>query len=153
MESAQAGSQSPEQLETEQLRDLEQTVSIIMRMQKAFLPQIVVPGELSVTNGRKCMLVVDDLQFNSSAHYFQVTETGVELVEPYDTYDTAIIAPLDSILNVLKATLAGHEDPFGDEWTRGRARLVGDNRFHDGLAFKTVFQRLAGQIRKYRGGA
>ena len=139
------------EVERAQLAELAETLNSITRMQRLFLCDVERPGELDQTEGRRCLLVIEGLKYHpGSAFYFQVTPAGVEQVPPYDTYDTAIVAPLKSVLSVLKATVAGRQDPFGDELSRGNARLKGESRIHDGWVFKDVFIRLAARFRRYQ---
>lgn len=121
----------------------------IEKLQRLFLSQIS-DGDHLEAKGRKCILIMKGEHQPQYSKYFEVTESGVKLVDPYENYDTAIEAPVDSVLNVLKAVLDGREDAFSSEWARGRCRIIGARKLHDGYVFGQVFARLARVIQLYR---
>lgn len=128
--------------------EIDKCFATIEKLQSLFLSQIS-EGDHVEAQGRKCVLVVKG-EHQSSSKYFEVTESGVKIVDPYIHYDTTIEAPVDSVLNVLKAVLDGREDAFSSEWARGRCRIIGARKLHDGYVFGQVFARLARVIQVYR---
>jgi hypothetical protein len=78
-----------------------------------------------------------------------VTDRGVSIVEPYETGNAYITAPVASVLRVLKGVLAGDPTSFSSEWARGQATIRGPRHLHDGMVFAGVFSRLALSIQRF----
>ena len=135
--------------ERQWVREIDTCLATIVRLQSLFLNQLS-DGDHVEADGRKCVLVMKSEYQQVSSKYFEVTASGVKLVDPYDDYDSAIEAPVESVLNVLKAVLDGREDAFSSEWARGKCRIIGAHKLHDGYVFGQVFARLARVIQVYR---
>ncbi len=130
------------------VEEINKCFATIEKLQGLFLPDISA-GDHIEAEGRKCILVMKG-EHQPYPKYFQVTTSGVKIVDPYEEYDTTIEAPVDSVLNVLKAVLDGKEDAFSTEWARGKCRITGSRKLHDGYIFGQVFARLAKVIQVYR---
>ena len=139
--------------EARQLADLDNVLTRLERMQRILLPQMQRGQDLQDAEGRRCILVLEGLKFHKFAKFFEVSRSGVRLVEPFDTYNTAILAPLDSVIRVLKQVLDGKRNAFSSEWARGKARIIGSRSMHDGYVFGQVFDQLAEVIGRYKGRA
>jgi hypothetical protein len=135
--------------EAELIVQIDKCFESIEKLQTLFLPQMS-EGDLVEAEGRKCILVMKREHQPSYSKYFEVTPVGVKMVDPYDVYDTTIEAPVESVLNVLKAVLDGKQDAFTSEWARGKCRITGSRKLHDGYIFGQVFARLARVIQVYR---
>lgn len=150
MEETTVASQERE-WEQQQLKDIEDAFNALRTLQKVFLSTSTnSKSDLSKAAGRRCILGVSGLKYHEYRKFFEVTPTGVEIVQPYDTFNTYILAPVDSVLRVLRGTLEGDTEAFAAEWARGKARLSGERRLHDGYVFSAVFKSLALLIKRYR---
>jgi hypothetical protein len=107
-------------------------------------------GDLEQAQGRKCVLGIVGLKYHSFEKFFEVTPTGVQIVEPYKGYNSYIEAPLDSVTRVLKGVLDGDTTAFTQEWARGIAKIRGNRKVHDGYVFNQVFARLAEMFLRYK---
>ena len=141
--------------EKQQLAEIESCLSALQRLQRLFLtrPQngiVLKKEELDQAKGRKCILGISGLRYHRYEKFFEVTPTGVNIVEPYSNFNTYIDAPVDSVVRVLQGVLNGDTSVFSAEWARGKARIVGPKHLHDGFVFGEVFRRLATLIKRYR---
>jgi len=107
-------------------------------------------GDLQLANGRRCILQITDYDGAVHSRLFEVTEVGVKVLPAEGDYNTLILAPIDSVARVLKGVLAGNRAAFSSEWAKGRARIVGNRKLHDGFVFSEIFGRLADRIKSYR---
>ena len=107
-------------------------------------------AERSSAEGRRCILSISGLKHHQAAFFFEVTGARIRQVPRFETYNTYIAAPIDSVIRVLKGVLNGDENAFSNEWARGQAKLVGEHSVHDGLQFAEAFRRLAGLVKRYR---
>lgn len=137
--------------EYQNLVDIETCLDTLTRLQ-GFLFQNDEPSrqDLTKASGRKCVLAIRGLKHYTYERMFKVTEGGVEIVNAAEDPNTLIVAPVDSVLRVLKGVLVGDEHAFSSEWARGKARLVGSRRLHDGYVFSEIFARLARLIKRYQ---
>ena len=106
--------------------------------------------EKKSAEGRRCILAITGLQHHEAVFFFEVTGARIRQVPRFETYNTYIGAPIDSVIRVLKGVLVGDENAFTNEWTRGQARILGHHSVHDGLQFAEAFRRLSGLIKRYR---
>ena len=141
--------------ERQQLEEIEVCLSTLQRLQRLFLarPQngvVLKQEELQQAKGRKCILGISELKYHRYEKFFEVTPTGVNIVQPYSDFNTYIAAPVDSVLRVLQGVLNGDTSVFSAEWARGKAKIVGARHLHDGFVFGEVFRRLATLIKRYR---
>lgn len=108
------------------------------------------PGELASAEGRRCILAITGLEHHQVSFFFEVAGARIRQVPPFEGYTTYIAAPIDSVMRVLKGMFDGDENAFVNEWTRGRAKIIGIHSINDGLQFQEGFRRLAGVIKRYR---
>lgn len=152
MEDSKAAIATPE-WEEEQLKDIEDSLNALQHLQNILLvsKEPTVPsGDLKQASGRRCVLGVVGLQHHKYEKFFEVSERGVLIVEPYDNFNTYIAAPVDAVLRVLKGVLNGDISAFSAEWARGTTKIIGERRLHDGWIFSEVFRSLAAVIKRYR---
>ena len=136
--------------EKKQLENIDGCFRTIEQLQNLFLGQLS-GGDLEKAEGRRCVLRVSGLKHYQYEKYFEGTTAGVKIVPPYLLPNTYIVAPVDSVYRVLNGVLNGDTAAFSSEWARGRARIVGERKLHDGYVFSEKFKKLANIIRKYRG--
>jgi len=136
--------------ERQQLEEIDRALDILNRLQGAFIRTSELQKDLSQADGRRCILVISGLKHTQHRKFFEVSPSGVKLVEPYENPNTAILAPVDSVKRVLMGTLNGDTSAFAAEWARGQAKLVGERRIHDGYVFASVFSELASLVKRYR---
>jgi len=137
--------------EREQLDEIDRCFNLLERLQGLFLKTSSLrTGDLTQASGRRCILGISGLKYHKYNKFFEVRPDGVTAIDPYQNYNTYILAPIDSVLRVLKGVLDGDTSAFSAEWARGKAKLVGERRIHDGWVFGEVFRQLAEMIKKYR---
>lgn len=136
---------------TTKLEQLDQVIAALEILQKRFLPLLSAAGNISEARGRRCILAIADKGKTHRQYYFEVTQTGIQLVDAYAVYNTLIQAPLDGVLRVFTGLLYGWESAFSNEWTRGEARVIGERSMHDAIMFSNTFRQLARLIRKVAG--
>lgn len=144
-----AGNVQEAELEGQALEDIGHTLDRMDRLQRLWMKELS-QGDLEQAQGRKCVLAITGLKYHSFERYFLVTPTGVEIVEPYQGYNSYIEAPLDSVTRVLKGVLEGDTTVFTQEWARGIAKIRGNRKVHDGVVFNQVFARLAEMFARYK---
>ena len=137
------------QVEGTKLQEVEALLRAFDILQDAF-SSMTSQEDRQQAEGRRCVIGTTGLKYHKKAFYFEVVGSRLSQVDPYEKYNTLILAPLDTIIAVLKGTLSGDENAFVDEWRRGRAKLVGDHSIHDGDQFQKAFQRLAWVAKRYR---
>lgn len=138
--------------EHDNLVEIEDCLSTITRLQGLlFRASDPARQDLVQAQGRKCVLAIAGLKYFEYKRMFEVSERGVSIIDADDAPNTYIVAPIDSVLRVLKGTLNGDSRAFSSEWARGKAKLIGARRLHDGFVFSEIFSQFARSIAKYKG--
>ena len=131
------------------LEEIDACLRLIDVLQERWMPDLE-HGDLKSASGRRCVLQITDYDGKVHSRLFEVTEFGIKVLPPEGHYNTLILAPIDAVAQVLKGVLAGDRAAFSSEWAKGRARIVGDRKLHDGFVFSEIFGRLADRIKAYR---
>ena len=137
------------EIEAQALEDIDKTLDRMDKLQRLWMRELS-RGDLEQAQGRKCVLGITGLKYHRFEKFFQVTPTGVQIVDPYEGFNSYIEAPLDSVVRVLKGVLEGDSTIFTQEWARGIAKIRGQRRVHDGYVFNQVFARLAEMFARYK---
>ena len=114
--------------------------------------RVATKAELNEAEGRRCVLAISGLKHTRKVYYFQITGSTIEVVDPYATYNTLIIAPIDSVIRVFKGIAAGNKYAFSEERARGEAIVKGERSLHDALVLGDAFKRFAELASRYGGG-
>ena len=137
------------EIERQALEDIDNTLDRMDKLQRLWTRELS-RGDLEQAQGRKCVLGIVGLKYHSFQKFFEVTPTGVQIVAPYEGFNSYIEAPLDSVTRVLKGVLDGDSTIFTQEWARGIAKIRGNRKVHDGYVFNQVFARLAEMFARYK---
>lgn len=146
---AEADNEADREIEALAVKELESHIESMRRLQPA-LRRIFKPDEVLDAQGKRCILVVQGLRHHTPIFFFEVTGGSLQMVSPYDNYDTKIYASVSSILRVFRKLLAGVEGGFAEEWARGYGKIEGKRSVHDAYMFASIFDTLARRIRETR---
>jgi hypothetical protein len=109
------------------------------------------PEEILEAEGKRCVIAVRGLKFHDLVIFFQVSGLSIQQVEPFDSYDTWIEAPIKTINLFLARILSGDEEAFGDLITGNEVKIRGPHTFHDIHIFEEATRTLAQNIRQLKG--
>jgi len=109
------------------------------------------PEEILEAEGKRCVISVRGLRFHDLVIFFQVSGLSVQQVEPFDSYDTFIEAPIKVINLFLARVLSGDEEAFGDLITGNDVKIRGPHTFHDIAIFEDTTRTLAQNIKQLKG--
>lgn len=140
-----------EEEEEKQLQVLDKALEGLTALSKAFR-SFATKDELAEAEGRRCILAISGLKTTKKNYFFEITGSQILLREPYTTYTTLIVAPLDSVLRVFKGVAAGDKWAFSNEYARGKAYFKGEKHLHDMYSLSEAFKRFAELTKKYGGG-
>lgn len=132
------------------LEKLDRAVEGLAALSKAF-KGFATKDELAEAEGRKCILAISGLKTTKRNYFFEVTGSSIRLSEPYTDYTTLIVAPLDSVLRVFRATAAGDKWAFSNEYAHGKAYFKGERHLFDSYAMSEAFKRFAELAKRYGG--
>lgn len=134
--------------EAAQIMELDRCLAGLKQL-AAIFKRVASTEELKAAEGKRCILAISGLRFHTKSYYFQVTGTSIEVVNPYEDYNTLILAPIESVINVLKGLAAGNKWAFSEERARGKAVIRGSHSLHDAYAISEAFKRFAALASRY----
>ena len=144
-EDVQAVEHAQEQRDIEELGRCVEALQTLSHLFK----RVASEEEIVAAEGRRCILAVSGLKYTKQAYYFEVSGASIKVVPPYADYNTLVIAPLESVLRVMKGVAGGNKWAFSEEVARGKTTLKGEHSLHDTYAFTEVFKRLASLAARY----
>jgi len=108
------------------------------------------PEEILEAEGKRCIISVRGLRFHDLVIFFQISGLSIQQVEPFDSYDTFIEAPIKTINLFLARILSGDEEAFGDLITGNDVKIRGPHTFHDIAIFEDATRTLAQNIKQLK---
>jgi len=108
------------------------------------------PEEILEAEGKRCVISVRGLKYHDLILFFQISGLSLKQVEPYESYDTYIEAPIKVINLFLARILSGDEEAFGDLITGNDVKIRGPHTFHDIAIFEDATRTLAQNIKQLK---
>jgi hypothetical protein len=140
-------------LEAKAIEELEEMFRTFKKLEpgvKQILKRKYRAEDVLEAEGKRCVVVVSNLRCHRYIKFFQIRNFTVEQVDPYESYDTLLIAPIWVVMSLLRKTLSGRTGAFLDAVGLPDVKVKGKRSYHDMNVLADGFDELARNIARFK---